>query len=49
MATVDTSCGSFEIALDAKGSPKTVSSFVHMAREGLYDDTDLPPDRARAS
>jgi peptidyl-prolyl cis-trans isomerase B (cyclophilin B) len=38
-ATVETSCGSFDIALDAKRSPKTVSSFVHMAREGLYDDT----------
>ncbi len=39
VATVDTSCGSFEIALDAKDSPKTVSSFAHMAREGLYDGT----------
>jgi cyclophilin family peptidyl-prolyl cis-trans isomerase len=39
VATVDTSCGSFEIALDAHDSPKTVSSFVHLAREGLYDDT----------
>jgi cyclophilin family peptidyl-prolyl cis-trans isomerase len=39
VATVDTSCGSFEIALDADDSPKTVSSFVHLAREGLYDDT----------
>jgi cyclophilin family peptidyl-prolyl cis-trans isomerase len=39
VATVDTSCGTFEIALDAQSSPKTVSSFVHLAREGLYDDT----------
>ncbi len=39
VATVDTSCGSFEIALDARDSPKTVSSFVHLAREGVYDDT----------
>jgi cyclophilin family peptidyl-prolyl cis-trans isomerase len=39
VATVDTSCGSFEIALDARGSPRTVSSFVHLAREGVYDDT----------
>jgi peptidyl-prolyl cis-trans isomerase B (cyclophilin B) len=38
-ATVETSCGSFEIGLDTENSPKTVSSFVHMAREGLYDDT----------
>ncbi len=29
----------FEIALDTRSSPKTVSSFAHMAREGLYDDT----------
>lgn len=39
VAAVDTSCGSFEIALDAKDSPKTVSSFVYLAREGVYDDT----------
>ena len=41
VATVDTSCGSFEIALDARGSPKTVSSFVYLAREGFYDDTTI--------
>jgi cyclophilin family peptidyl-prolyl cis-trans isomerase len=39
VATVDTSCGSFEITLDTRGSPKTVSSFVFLAREGVYDDT----------
>ena len=39
VATVDTSCGSFEIALDARDSPKTVSSFVNLARRGVYDDT----------
>ncbi len=39
VAAVDTSCGGFEIALDARNSPKTVSSFVYMAREGVYDDT----------
>jgi cyclophilin family peptidyl-prolyl cis-trans isomerase len=39
VAAVDTSCGSFEIALDARDSPKTVSSFVYLAREGVYDDT----------
>lgn len=38
-ALVETSCGEFEIALDARTSPKTVSSFVHMAEEGLYDGT----------
>jgi peptidyl-prolyl cis-trans isomerase B (cyclophilin B) len=39
VAAVDTSCGSFEIALDARESPKTVSSFVYLARRGVYDDT----------
>ena len=39
VAAVDTSCGRFEIALDSKDSPKTVSSFVHLARKGVYDDT----------
>ena len=39
VAAVKTSCGTFEIALDTRSSPKTVSSFAHMAREGLYDDT----------
>jgi peptidyl-prolyl cis-trans isomerase B (cyclophilin B) len=39
VAAVDTSCGRFEIALDTKDSPKTVSSFVYLARRGIYDDT----------
>jgi peptidyl-prolyl cis-trans isomerase B (cyclophilin B) len=39
VAAVDTTCGSFEIALDARGSPRTVSSFVYLARQGVYDDT----------
>ena len=39
VATVDTSCGTFAIALDTKDSPKTVSSFVYLARQGVYDDT----------
>jgi len=39
VAAVDTSCGRFEIALDTKDSPKTVSSFVYLARKGIYDDT----------
>jgi peptidyl-prolyl cis-trans isomerase B (cyclophilin B) len=38
-AAVGTSCGRFEIALDARDSPKTVSSFVYLARKGVYDDT----------
>lgn len=38
-ATVDTSCGSFEIALDVTRAPKTTSSFAYLARRGVYDDT----------
>jgi peptidyl-prolyl cis-trans isomerase B (cyclophilin B) len=36
-AVVDTSCGEFEIALDSERSPKTVNSFVYLARDGFYD------------
>jgi peptidyl-prolyl cis-trans isomerase B (cyclophilin B) len=36
-AVVDTSCGSFEIALDTKRAPKTTNSFAYMARKGFYD------------
>jgi cyclophilin family peptidyl-prolyl cis-trans isomerase len=36
-ATVTTSCGTFEIALDSKRAPKTGGSFVTLAREGFYD------------
>lgn len=39
MATVDTSCGSFDIRLDTTGFPKTVNSFVYLARKGFYYDT----------
>jgi peptidyl-prolyl cis-trans isomerase B (cyclophilin B) len=38
-ATVDTSCGDFEIALDTARAPKTTSSFAYLARRGAYDDT----------
>jgi peptidyl-prolyl cis-trans isomerase B (cyclophilin B) len=38
-ATVDTSCGRFDIQLDASSSPKTVNSFAYLAKKGLYDDT----------
>jgi|SRR5215212_1280841 len=38
-ATVDTSCGPFDIELDTSASPKTVNSFVYLAKKGLYDDT----------
>jgi cyclophilin family peptidyl-prolyl cis-trans isomerase len=38
-ATVETSCGSFTIALDTARAPKTASSFAYLARQGVYDDT----------
>jgi peptidyl-prolyl cis-trans isomerase B (cyclophilin B) len=36
-AVVETSCGSFEIALDATRAPKTVNSFVFLSEKGFYD------------
>ncbi|MQA75473.1 MAG: peptidylprolyl isomerase [Solirubrobacterales bacterium] len=38
-ATVETSCGSFTIALDTKRSPNTANSFAFLAEQGFYDDT----------
>jgi peptidyl-prolyl cis-trans isomerase B (cyclophilin B) len=38
-ATVETSCGSFDIALDVARAPKTTSSFAYLARQGVYDHT----------
>jgi len=38
-ATVETSCGTIEIALDTKESPKTTASFEYLAENGVYDDT----------
>jgi peptidyl-prolyl cis-trans isomerase B (cyclophilin B) len=38
-ATVQTSCGSFVIELDTKGSPKTANSFAFLADHGFYDGT----------
>ena len=38
-ATVETSCGSFEIALDTERSPKTANSFAFLAEQGFYDGT----------
>ena len=35
---VETSCGSFEIALDTERAPKTANSFAFLAEEGVYDD-----------
>jgi cyclophilin family peptidyl-prolyl cis-trans isomerase len=40
-ATVDTSCGSFVIALDTQNAPKTSASFAYMAQQGAYDDTSF--------
>jgi peptidyl-prolyl cis-trans isomerase B (cyclophilin B) len=38
-ATVETSCGTFTIALDTARAPKTTASFAYLARHGVYDDT----------
>lgn len=40
-ATVATSCGDFEIALDVKRAPKTAASFVSLARDGFFDATSF--------
>ena len=37
-AVVETSCGSFDIALDTERAPKTANSFAYLAEEGFYDD-----------
>jgi peptidyl-prolyl cis-trans isomerase B (cyclophilin B) len=37
VATVKTSCGTFEITLDAKRAPKTGGSFKYLADKGFYD------------
>ena len=38
-ATVETSCGSFTIALDTAQAPKTTSSFAYLAGQGVYNGT----------
>lgn len=38
-AVVRTNCGSFEIALDSKRSPKTAGSFAFLAEKGVFDGT----------
>jgi peptidyl-prolyl cis-trans isomerase B (cyclophilin B) len=38
-ATVETSCGSFEISLEVARAPKTTASFAYLARQGVYEDT----------
>jgi peptidyl-prolyl cis-trans isomerase B (cyclophilin B) len=37
-AVVETSCGTFDIALDTERAPKTANSFAYLAEEGFYDD-----------
>jgi cyclophilin family peptidyl-prolyl cis-trans isomerase len=39
VAVIETSCGAFEITLDAKRAPKTGGSFATLAGDGFYDDT----------
>jgi peptidyl-prolyl cis-trans isomerase B (cyclophilin B) len=36
-AAVETSCGSFDIALDTSRAPKTVNSFAYLSDKGFYD------------
>ncbi len=36
-AVIDTSCGSFDIALDTRRAPRTTNSFAYLARHGVYD------------
>jgi peptidyl-prolyl cis-trans isomerase B (cyclophilin B) len=36
-AAVETSCGTFDIALDSERAPKTVNSFVFLSEKGFYD------------
>src|SRR5262245_50587109 len=37
IAAIETSCGQFNITLDAKNSPKAAANFVFLARKGFYD------------
>ena len=37
-AVVQTSCGTFDIALDTTRAPKTANSFAYLSEEGFYDD-----------
>jgi peptidyl-prolyl cis-trans isomerase B (cyclophilin B) len=40
-AVVETSCGSFEIALDVTRAPRTTSSFAYLVKRGVYDGTQF--------
>lgn len=37
-AVLETSCGTFSIALDSKRAPKTANSFVYLSKRGFYND-----------
>lgn len=37
-AVVETSCGTFDIALDSTRAPKTVNSFAYLSKKGFYND-----------
>jgi peptidyl-prolyl cis-trans isomerase B (cyclophilin B) len=37
-AEVETSCGSFEIALDTKRAPETANSFAFLSEQGFYNN-----------
>src|SRR5215475_11812591 len=37
-AVVETSCGTFDIALDSTQAPKTVNSSVYLSEEGFYNE-----------
>lgn len=41
-AVVETSCGSFDIALDTSRAPKTVNSFAFLSEKGFFDELDFP-------
>jgi peptidyl-prolyl cis-trans isomerase B (cyclophilin B) len=41
-AVVETSCGTFDIALDTTRAPKTANSFAYLSEEGFYDDLAFP-------
>ena len=41
IAVVETSCGTFEIELETRRSPKTANSFAFLAEEGFYDETSF--------
>src|SRR4051812_24850440 len=41
VATVSTSCGDFQITLDAKRAPKTGGSFKYLADQKFFDGTSF--------